>query len=556
MSAASATQPRRRRPARNGPTPPGDPFIVVTQPNAKLDPASRKFIRSHVMLGKNRKRHAQPQNDRALTTTSWVSQNSDDQDDSSELGSTSTETSRGRISPALSTASSSSSTDSEPMSMYSKVPYKVGSEFGTFAFALDMKPKLRDLVQRWFVVIREAMYPEKLCPAPQMSPWIEYMAYDTAYLHTIFFSSQAFTDFSQKSCFGPGLITHCNNALTSLRENLVKSELATSDSTIAVVLSLTLMSEILADRETAKKHMHGLFQLVQLRGGLRGMSASRQLQAKICRADIGHAVASGDKPLFFAGSPFWDTSIDVDPQNRIDYQNRYPRFADSVITTAASNLVNRLDVTDARLVDMWLDLHEFAQVINLLVQLKKTTRPEMLHETVIMTQYRLVSLDHDMGEFHSVTEAIMRLGMLAFACTAIFQIRLFPMRYHHLAERVRHYIILSCTAEEEDKRLQKSPLLFSDSDVETTFLKLKLWFIFVAGCSVLNDPEDEYLIVTSLSQTLRRLNLMPESALEASTAWLKVQEILLEHMWIDYIHAKDGGALFLKTVLHVPEVCE
>jgi hypothetical protein len=59
----------RRQTATRAAEPPKAPFLIVTTCSAKLDPAARKQVRSHVMRGKNRKQR-QPQDGAA--PGSWI----------------------------------------------------------------------------------------------------------------------------------------------------------------------------------------------------------------------------------------------------------------------------------------------------------------------------------------------------------------------------------------------------------------------------------------------------------------------------------------------------
>lgn len=59
--------------------------------------------------------------------------------------------------------------------------------------------------------------------------------------------------------------------------------MATSDSTICVVVCLVTTSALVGDYEAAKKHMVGLSKMVELRGGLGAFKENGQVQLKLCR---------------------------------------------------------------------------------------------------------------------------------------------------------------------------------------------------------------------------------------------------------------------------------
>jgi hypothetical protein len=74
-------------------------------------------------------------------------------------------------------------------------------------------------------------------------------------------------------------------ALAILQQRLAggDADLSTSDSTILVVIGLTMAAVALGDLETALKHLAGLEKMVILRGGLPALDKNRHLQTKIYR---------------------------------------------------------------------------------------------------------------------------------------------------------------------------------------------------------------------------------------------------------------------------------
>jgi len=127
------------------------------------------------------------------------------------------------------------------------------------------------------------MYPIEACIQPGDGQWVEYLAYDRAYLHSVLCATRGFYDFALGGVFGEKAIHHLNKTLHTLGQNLAGGELATSDSTISTVLTLAMLSDVMNDNSAAKKHMQGLYQLVQLRGGISGLRHNTELQSKVLR---------------------------------------------------------------------------------------------------------------------------------------------------------------------------------------------------------------------------------------------------------------------------------
>lgn len=127
------------------------------------------------------------------------------------------------------------------------------------------------------------MYPVELCVQPGDGQWVEYLAYDAAYVHSIICATQSFFDFVGQARFGEKAIHHLNRSLHTLRQNLADNQLATSDSTISTVITLALLSDVMGDATAATNHMQGLYQLVNIRGGIPGLRHNSELQSKVLR---------------------------------------------------------------------------------------------------------------------------------------------------------------------------------------------------------------------------------------------------------------------------------
>jgi hypothetical protein len=114
------------------------------------------------------------------------------------------------------------------------------------------------------------------------------MTYDPTYLHAVAFSCQAFfnkaspretAEMTRRS------VTHHSEALKQLRERLADQEepIKFSDSTVLVILCLTMHAHFTDDYNTSKQHMEGLRKIVDLRGGLAGFSYNSKLVMEILK---------------------------------------------------------------------------------------------------------------------------------------------------------------------------------------------------------------------------------------------------------------------------------
>lgn len=134
-------------------------------------------------------------------------------------------------------------------------------------------------------VMKKMMYPVECCVdlRNEEQNWFRDLSHDPAYAHTVLSTARAYFDFVGSQTFGPRAIMHMNKTMFRLRNKLAETDLVITDSTIFTVLALVLISEALDDHEAAQKHLHGLHELVKLRGGIRGLSQKPLLQIKCCR---------------------------------------------------------------------------------------------------------------------------------------------------------------------------------------------------------------------------------------------------------------------------------
>ena len=113
--------------------------------------------------------------------------------------------------------------------------------------------------------------------------WFEDLSHDPAYAKTILHSAQVYFDVVKRQTFGPTVVMHMNMAIILQRKRLAATSLTIIDSIIFFVLALAMFSEALDDLEVAKKHLHGLYQLIKLRGGVAALDEKHSLQIKCCR---------------------------------------------------------------------------------------------------------------------------------------------------------------------------------------------------------------------------------------------------------------------------------
>ncbi|KAK0740325.1 hypothetical protein B0T18DRAFT_207136 [Schizothecium vesticola] len=469
---------------------PSSPFIFITSTNAKPDAASRRSIRSHVMRGKNRKR---PSDKTGVQLGSWIN--------------------------------NTGSTSLAPSADLGHVPKSMGCDLKCFPFVQELTSPMLDLVFQFFTVIKQTVYPAEICVDFDQSQWVEYLVTDAIFLYSTLFTTKAFFDYLRQGAFGPDTMKYLGVSLALLRDKLADSDAQPSNGTIASVVSLALMADKLGDVDSAEKHVRGLSQMVNLRGGIESFQSNPQLQLKICRADLGFALSSGWKPLFFQRDISWN-----------------PYVAARNLTTKTSIHKLHPSTPDQRLVNIWLDLEELSRSTNLAFQTGRKMRGELFQEALISAQYRLLALGAEKHYNSPLVERMAKMGMLAFSTVTFLQMQGIPMYIEDFATKLRrlldslassssHSVLCPKTTAQENQGPRPTTPRSGDTEA---FLKLKLWLLFMGYISVLDQSKHQEFVASCVSDTMKNLGL---------STWPAVRDVLMAHMWVDWTHKAKGKAL-------------
>ncbi|KAK3314608.1 hypothetical protein B0H66DRAFT_315914 [Apodospora peruviana] len=575
-----------------------DPFIVSTPNSTKPDAAVRKYIRSHVMRGKNRRRGTAKQQHATIPPPP-------DQDPDAVPGpgldykmmdwlNGTLDGSEGRYLHPKSDLVRM--VRGECMALF--VPKVIGNELSFVRFADPIRPQMVSQVLKFFAVIKQYMHPLEMCvDTEEMRPhlWVDYLSIDKAYIHSILFAAQALPDVleSKDAKVGRQAIMHLTNTLRLLQGNLANKSLATTDFTIAAVLILIMVAGATGDADGLEKHMLGLSHMVRLRGGIVPLRENPMLQMKVCRSDIALTHEKGTKPFFFS-SPSdislqdeWPTDLATSLRNLVSPNSSSPQCTPSLITvlcsppSPANNLLSLV----------WTDLHEFSQTSNNLLSklmpsgksvsdinmsciLNQTSPHQKIpahiyHAVLVASQYRLLRLeDSSSSPTTDPKETLLRLGMLAFCTTVFLHIEVVKWSYTALTQKLRRSVLLMST----NNSPHNVPGLgyngtenVSDNDL----MKLNLWFLFQVFIAFHQQPmrgwaktknvtndvppppssEEEELIVKMVGEILEALGIMQlEHDQGVAALEEKIWEILREHMWADLIQ-RDRGRVLLERAL-------
>lgn len=168
---------------------------------------------------------------------------------------------------------------------------------------------------------------------------------------------------------------------------------------------------------------------------------------------------------------------------------------------------------DIRLVNIWLDLKDFANSINVAQQTCQKLASKEFQEILISLQYRLQCLAY---EHHDIQE-IIRHVMLACTTTLFLKTTDLPTQCRPLAMQLRQ------------------DLGYLESQDDKNLLKLQVWSVCISRASVLGTEGE----LPWLESWLRRACRM----LEIST-WEETRRILKSFVWMDLIHGPIGQPFF------------
>ncbi|KAK9420521.1 putative Transcription factor domain-containing protein [Seiridium unicorne] len=464
--------------------------FIFTNGLGKTEPAKRKLIRKHVMLGKNRGK-----------TRKGMSLGAADAWRSEELNG-------GR--------------DGDPGLLinmrYSSIPNKIGSDFSFTQFAAAVEPPaVHDLI-RFSFIAKRVMYPLERCIVFHKktkidTSWFEFLTIDAAYTHAAVFASQAYILLTSGGENPPAYkraMIHHSAALRLLRERVSapEGESKVSDPTVLVVLYLALHAHFVGDHDTAKQHMDGLRKIVDIRGGLFAFGYNTKLIMELMKCDLGIAIHNGTKPEFFNDS-FSEPMIPYDLALLTTQDSRPPRIK------FPWNLGQIGVIAD--LVQAWEYVMRFCSTINSAAETKRQLPKETLLNAMASVMYRLLHMNN--LDITSANEAI-RLGLLAFSSHIFLNWQNMKAPHTQLPDTYRRCLLNL-----------KSPGALPS--------QVLLWLLMIGSVSVFSAVDGVWLL------PWMRVNI----GLCDTDDWHKLRRELKACPWIDVLHDKPGREIFDSAVL-------
>ncbi|PYH91162.1 hypothetical protein BO71DRAFT_56248 [Aspergillus ellipticus CBS 707.79] len=236
------------------------PFIVSTS-TQKVDPRTRKLIRSHVMIGKNRGK--------------------------SRLDGSADADGAGERPPRL--------------LLPPVVPRRVGNDMSLIRVADETTSAAAlSLIFRFADNARVGFNPLAACIVFNKANknWmVDMLGWNAAYVNAMVVTTQSY--FHVLGGLDTPVSPHLGRTLGLLRDRLADEQVQLSNETIIVVTLLILQAQITGDLIAVRLHTEGVRKMVHLRGGLGAFMSNSKLAINLIRSDIGLALFSGGKAAFF-----------------------------------------------------------------------------------------------------------------------------------------------------------------------------------------------------------------------------------------------------------------
>ncbi|KAF5020319.1 hypothetical protein F66182_7695 [Fusarium sp. NRRL 66182] len=241
--------------------------------NSSIGRQSRRFIRSHVMKGKNAGKKRAPRAHQPNSTTSQYSvmlvPRNDQKPDATSAyhqGRSAQEWSRQDL-------------------LSPRVLFNVGDELGRFASPYHVSDQDRRNISQFLLRFSEMVYPPQFSIGIRTSKsiFVEYLFLDEAF---------CFGYVTNGQCIARSELHHHLHALRLLNTKLA-SHHALSEISIASVIALCLLEYLKQDANKMRVHFQGLLRMIELRGGISSLVAYPALMDKVRRLDIDIAVQLG-----------------------------------------------------------------------------------------------------------------------------------------------------------------------------------------------------------------------------------------------------------------------
>ncbi|KAF4210731.1 hypothetical protein CNMCM8980_005897 [Aspergillus fumigatiaffinis] len=368
------------------------------------------------------------------------------------------------------------------------------------SFPQELDSESTALMHRWFFDISDALFPPQFCTKFDIikSIWVNYILADEAYFHSTLAISSSYVDFlRRKPSISSKTLHHISQAYALVNVKL-SGPFSVSDSAIAAVVSLAIYQQVHHQPATGLVHLHGLYRMIQLRGGIaRLMQENRALALKPLRLDVELAMQNGTRTLFRADEvPVHPVLCDPDVS-----RGQFPRAASWMPL-------------------VMLDLFSFSRLLNEVERRQRLKYDPLDYtETLVSLLYRLSDVSQGSTKARGRYGDVTYLAMLAFMTTLLPEYTRDGSSCPLLSDRLGSAVQDLCITASESSDFD-SPLL--------------LWIFFISGISVLKIKDYRWLppLIADACEKLELDN------------WAVIQRQLSQFPWIFALHEAPGHRLW------------
>ncbi|KAF2799741.1 hypothetical protein K505DRAFT_413483 [Melanomma pulvis-pyrius CBS 109.77] len=223
--------------------------------------------------------------------------------------------------------------------------------------------------------VRNLVSPIEVCVNvdPLQPNYFAWPFYDVTFFHAAMLTTSATNDFMLKRPMTKTTYFHLRRTLHFLNQKLCEEDAFLVDSTVYVIVMLTLMAATFGDSNAAGAHMSGLQRIVKLRGGMEYLRCTPKLHYKLDRLDLSWCLGFGGKPRFVDPNISWDPVFE---SQALSFENN----------TASNTLV------DSRLLIVFQDVRSVVRSINEHFSRNTKFHGELFQESISSVQSRLLLL--------------------------------------------------------------------------------------------------------------------------------------------------------------------
>ncbi|KAF1998496.1 hypothetical protein P154DRAFT_621637 [Amniculicola lignicola CBS 123094] len=293
---------------------------------------------------------------------------------------------------------------------------------------------------------------------------------------------------------------HLSQTLALLNKDLSTEAAYQKETTLHIVIMLTLLSVVFRDWNAAGAHMNGLMRIIDLRGGASYLNTRPKMRYQIDRLTTAWTLSSGSRaPQITLPSFSWTTLCTLEPFNTHPCVHIYPLRA----------------ILDADLYAIFHDLQHIATAINITIDSQIKFHGNCFQKLISHLQYRIQHIERTLK--HHVDELVC-LGMLCILTTS-FKIPKRKIPYTYLQDRIRVAF----------EHPETSPLIRLNPSAV-------FWVVMMGLVSVVDLDEGWVREAWGLFKV------------QKDAGWATARRGLMEMVWIECLHDRLGEKAYTRLM--------